>query len=647
MKLAQLKISFSLLALLTALSAPACNGGGDEGGGGDVQTGTDALKSALPDAERMMIRMPAESFLTPDQAEFYAFTRGITLHVNGFVRNISNIIKDVVELPPTDTDDETYAVWGPHTEALSPATWRVRVDRDAQGSFSYRVEGWPKEADEAAAVTVLEGEHTPGDGPRTGVGAWTYHLSAGHELDPLDQESVGDVSVAYDLGEARALEVRFVDVQGPHDAMTTSALYRYTEAADQAGTFDFISNLDIHKDDAPEQDRRELLQVRSRWLPTGPGRADVVATHGDLPEGMQVDLTECWDDAFMRSYVRYDVAGDSKEEGDVGLCPFEDRQTPEFEDFDADEFAEGDLLAAVPDPVDFEADPVGVEDPADETATYYRLATETVKGLDKHVKGVLALIDGITKHPPTDCEPAFCAWGPFTDWEKGVSYRLIVTRQGEGVYVYQMQAKRFGGAEASWVTTIEGGFTEEGGDDAEGLGQGWFDFDFDAVGSIDEKEDTRGSFRAEFAKSADGSRLAVRLDGVQDGPDDAVKNARYLVESNDDGGALEISFPLDIHENEPDKPAIEDLTARVRWLATGPGVANAVVTGGDLDAGQELLAVECWNERAAQTHFAYALQAEGAEGDGGQPNIEIDADACAFDDFDRPSLSPMADEVVQ
>ena len=72
-----------------------------------------------------------------------------------------------------------------------------------------------------------------------------------------------------------------------------------------------------------------------------------------------------------------------------------------------------------------------------------------------------------------------------------------------------------------------------------------------------------------------------------------------------------------------------------------------MVTGGDLDAGQELLAVECWNERAAQTHFAYALQAEGAEGDGGQPNIEIDADACAFDDFDRPSLSPMADEVVQ
>ena len=110
-----------------ALTIAACDSDGGTTGGGDGEV--DQLKQALPTAEEMTIRMPSSDFLVLEQSQLYRFTREITLHVSLFVREITNLVEDVVELPPTETDGESYAVWGPHRAPLSPAVWRVRVDR--------------------------------------------------------------------------------------------------------------------------------------------------------------------------------------------------------------------------------------------------------------------------------------------------------------------------------------------------------------------------------------------------------------------------------------------------------------------------------------------------------------------------------------
>ncbi len=615
-------------ALVLALAAAGCDPAEDAGGEAD---GVSRLKRALPAAEEMTIHMPSAAQLAPEQATFYGFTRGITLVVNGFVWQITHLVEDVVASPPTETDGESFAIWGPYADALSPAVWRVRVDRAGDGVFDFRVDGWPKADGEGAAVTVLEGTHDEG----AGRGDWTYHLTAAHGLDPIANDSTGDVAVAYALGAERTLEVRLDGVQGPHDPMAGSSLYRYTEAADGAGTFDFISNLDVHAEDDPALDRRELLRVRSRWLPTGPGRADVVATHGDLPAGEQVDVVECWDDGFLRSYVRFGYAGMAHEEGDAAACPFDDRQAPAFEGFDADAFADADLVDALPGPVDLGEVPEPVADPVARPSAYYTLVRDTVRGLVTHVGGALELVRTVTRHPPGDCTPAGCSWGPYTDWNTRVSFRLAVTREGEAHYAFRGESKRFGAPEDAWRTTMEGGFVRTEGDD----GRGWLEFDFDAAAAADPNVAERGAYRAEWSREGDHRELAVRLAGLVTADEPRPTDARYFVEVDADGGRLDVRFPTNI-DQAPEKAAREEFEGRFRWTPEGAGAGNASFAGGDLTEGWAALGVECWDERAAATHTHTVLRAPDQDT---VPNI--DADRCAFADWQAPEFPLMGDEL--
>lgn len=594
-------------------------------------SGVTAMKQALPSAEAMTIDLPSGNFQVAQQATFYAFTWGITTSVNGFVRNISNVVEDIVELPPTETDGATYAVWGPWTEPLSPATWRVRVDAVGDG-FDYVVQAWPKEADESAAVDVLRGQHTPRPGARRGVGAWTYDLTAARSVDPIAHDALGTIEVAYDLADTRSLEVTFTEVQGPHDPLATSTLYRYTEAADRAGTFDFVSNLDIHADDDPTLDRRELLQVRARWLPTGPGRADVLATHGDLPAGATADLVECWGDAFTRSYAHFAYGEWSSEEGDATACPYADRELPAFADFDPDAFADAELVEALPQIDELEPPVAPVADPVAETAIYYRVATNIIAGLGDQVAGVLSIVTNVTRNPPNACDARGCVWGPWTDWATRTSFLVTVGRtETEGLFGYRAQVKQFA-ADAEWQTLVEGAYVES----ADG-GQGGFVFDYDVLASFQPLAYT-GRFRAEYARMGEQGALNVRFDQVAEG-ENAPMDARYFVAHGPQGGLLDLAIATDIDDGNPERAAVEDLEARVRWATGVGGVANALASGGDLQDGTTVVAVECWDARAAQTHFDFALQPAGAD-----TLPDTMGPGCVATDWQPPEFPPLSDE---
>lgn len=601
----------------------------DDGGGDGEAVVVDAMRRALPQAEEMSLRVPASSALTPEQATFYGFTRGVTLHVNGFVRVIANAVADITELPPTKTDGDTFAIWGPHTAPLSPATWRVRVDRAAPGRFTYRVEAWPKASDEGAAQVVLEGEHVETEAKETGT--WVYDMTAAHSLEPIAHESTGRVEVAYVLADARSLEVHFDKVQSRSDPNVTSTLYRYTEAASRDGTLDYIANLDIHADDDPSKDRRELLQVRSRWVGEGAGRVDLLATHGDLPVGVAADMVECWDGAFARSYVHLAYAGFEQTDGDPAACPYEDVQRPEFDGFDADAFADADLVAALPTPAVLDVQPAAVADPVEEPATYYTAGRAIVTGLARPVEAVLALLGQITRNPPTDCEPMRCVWGPYTDWQKGTSFQLTIDRALDEGYTYEVLTWRFGDAVDAGRKWVRGGYVQGASGDE---GRGWMELDFDVLADLDPGETTRGLLRAEFARMDDRRQLATRVEGLVSETDAEPADGRYFLDTGDDGGLLELRFPIDVGDGGQRETA----EGTIRWRPDGSGVANMQASEGDLGV-RETLGVECWDDRAARTHLRWLQQSAG-----GQDRPAIDAAACVFDDWLDPVLEPLADE---
>jgi len=631
----------SLLALSLvpfALVAPAC---GDEASSSAESTAVTAMRQALPDAATMSIQMPQQAALVPEQATFYGFTRAVTLQVNGLVRDITNVLEDVTALAPTTTDGATYAIWGPWTDALSPATYRVRVDLALDGSYAYLVQGWPKTATEADAVTLLSGRHVPGAAAPHGAGAWTYHLTVAHALDPLAQRHTGDIAIAYTLADARALEVTFTDLQGPDVPLATSALYRYTDAADGSGTFDYTSNLDIHADHDATLDRRELLQVRSRWLPDGPGRADVLATHGDLPAGVQVDLTECWDAAFQRTFVTWAFPGADVTDGDPAACPFADRQLPTFDDFDPDAFADAALLEALPVAADVALVPAPVAAEVAEPAAYYVLTRDLVAGLDTQISNVLDLIRAITRYPASHCEAEGCLWGPWTDPATGVSSRLYVVKVPPATYVYSLQVQRFGAGPDAWEVLVDGASVVLGESD----GQGAFDFDLDVLAAVDpDHADDTGAFRAEYARQGAVASVALRFDQVrwEDVSASMPVDARFFLLHEDGvGGRLDLRLPYDIDLPDPTRPATELLEARVRWLPTGAGVADVRAAGGDLVDGAAALAVECWDATAARTHFDAAVVDSGA---GTLPIV--DGPGCVVTDWQDAVFGAMGDEGI-
>ncbi len=614
------------LALLAALALPGLTACDTEPEDGPAVT---ELKQALPRAEAMTIAMPSGAFQVPQQATFYAFTWGTTQHVNAFVRRITQVIEDVVELPATETDGSTYAVWGPWTEPLSPATWQVRVDRQGDG-YTYAVQAWPRDGSPEAAVTVLSGQHTPGADARRGAGAWTYDLSAARSVDPIAHDALGQIAVTYTLADSRQIEVTFTDVQGAFSEQATSTLYRYTETSDRAGTFDFVSNLDIDEDD-PAKDRRELLQVRARWTAEGPGRADVLATHGDLPAGVQAEVSECWGPAFTRDFIQFTVAGMAYPQGDPAACAYGEAELPMFDGFDPDAFADDGLLEALPQPQEFDPPGVAVDAPVATPAVYYAMARDIIAGLRDQVGGALQIVTDITRNPPNACDARGCLWGPWTDWDTRTSFRLTIARTEGDAFAYQVGVKAFA-ADAEWQPLIAGGYA----DTAEG-GQGGFTFDYDVLASFTDAV-ASGSARAEYARLGDRGALNVRYDALSWG-EAAPIDARYFLGYGPQGGVFDLRFPFDTDEGDPARSAIEEITARVRWATSGAGVANVIVTGGDLEGEGEALAVECWDDTAARTHIDFIVRALGAE-----RLPELDGPGCLVTDWQTADFPPLSDE---
>jgi hypothetical protein len=570
-----------------------------------------ALRQALPRAADLAVHVPGAAQLAPEQATFYGFTRGVALNVNGMVWAITHVVADATAQPATRTDGATYAVWGPYHDALSPATWRVRVDRTGEGTFRYLVDGWPKDAGPDAAVPVLEGTYAEG-APESG--GWTYHLTAAHALDAIGQPSTGEMTAQWTLGAPRVLEVSFDHVQGPQDPLPNTARYRYAEGADGAGTLDFIANLDVHADSDPRLDRRELVEVRSRWLGDGSGRSDVVAVRGDLPPGERVDLVECWDAAFLRTFVSYGYADQTQADGDAAACPFADRQAPAFEGFDAATFPDGDLVAALPGPADVSDVPAPVADPVERPADYYVMARDAIANLGAQVRGPLDVVRGATRYPG-DCDAGGCVWGPWNDAAKHADFRVAVRPDGDG-YAFDVATRPEGG---DWSVVLHGGYA--GGD-------GWLVLDFDALAAADPSQTSRGTYRAEWSRDGAARRLAVSVSGYTDADIRSPVDTRYLLQSDADGGRLDLDFPANVDGH----PALERIEAALRWRADGAGTGDARVTGGDVPAGSAYLGVQCWDAHAALTHADALVSAPGQDA---LPRTDA---TCAFADWQDAQL---------
>jgi hypothetical protein len=307
-------------AILISMLAAGCS---------NLSSPADSFRAAAPSQAAVTLNLPSSGAAAGasrigktaaptvqalgQEALFYDLTRGVTTVVNGGVGATLLLVEHITDYPPSSLS-AAQAEWGPYTDALSPTTWKLDVDKVGTDDYQYALSGKPKAADDSAYQAIITGRaHVISK--IEGSGDFALDFGALAALDKSHKE-VGVIAVHYDnTSDPRVVEVSFKDFDDGKGTYTPNdALYKYEERADKSGDFSFVTKADVDHDPAGQQ---EIVSIMSRWLPTGQGDSAVQASGGSL--AATATATECWDASFDETYFT-DTWKASDTVGDPSSC---------------------------------------------------------------------------------------------------------------------------------------------------------------------------------------------------------------------------------------------------------------------------------------------------------------------------------------
>jgi hypothetical protein len=167
----------------------------------------DEFRDAIPSADAVKVNVPAKAgqglsgigqrqdgLGDGETAEFYKLTRGVTVVINGGTVLVLGLVKAITDQRPTSIK-ENVAVWGPHTDALSPNTYRMTVTKTGEADYSYVLEGKAKKDADTEFKALLSGSHKV-TGDRLGNGTFMLDWNAMQKL-PEHGTEVGSAEFIY------------------------------------------------------------------------------------------------------------------------------------------------------------------------------------------------------------------------------------------------------------------------------------------------------------------------------------------------------------------------------------------------------------------------------------------------------------------
>lgn len=298
---------------------------------GCVQTQDESIgiREALPTAEAVAIKLPEQEFeqqALGQIADYYVLTRTVSRSLNAGAAWVLILVHTIVQFPATTVEGNVYT-WGPHSDTLDPAEWRLVVTANADGTFDWRFDGRNKTEENSQFLTVITGHAVPGADPYRGVGEFYIDFDQGELVNPIENTpDTGNVLVTYDLENGDGTDA-FVTMhaEGVDDLGNPASFdYYYGESIDGSGDFQFA----IEGDMDDEGTAAESAVIRSRWLADAQGRSDAEVSGGDLGQ-LSVTATECWNSQFRRVYYA-DSAEWLPTEGDSADCAFSEAAMPEL-----------------------------------------------------------------------------------------------------------------------------------------------------------------------------------------------------------------------------------------------------------------------------------------------------------------------------
>jgi hypothetical protein len=244
--------------------------------------------------------------------------------VNSGVGFTLRFLQLVTTFPPTSCD-ATSCTWGPWVDDDGLNRWKLNVQKVGDGQYDYALSGQPGRDATAPFVTFISGTARPVDRDH-GSGTFTVDFDA---QDALDHGSLwvkrdfGRIAVTYDNTRDVSIAANFLDAvnDDPSNPHRLNAAYAFEHHA-SGGTLQIaFENLDTS----------EVWSLRTRWAPSGAGRADAQYDLDGAGATVPFLASECWagkvqDFAEVYDSKHTDVPG----LGDENACsPF---STPDYAD---------------------------------------------------------------------------------------------------------------------------------------------------------------------------------------------------------------------------------------------------------------------------------------------------------------------------
>jgi len=262
--------------------------------------------------------------------------------------------------------------------------------------------------------------------------------------------------------------------------------------------------------------------------------------------------------------------------------------------------------------------------------------------LNAHVVGLLKTIRDITRNEPTSEEGNTRIWGPHTPGGlEPLTYRLVVEKLGENVFALDLQGRpRRSTDDADFKSLIDGQITGSGQQD--GRAKGDLVLHFDTASSLNPAVPERGEIQINFDAIAQPRTVAVDFVQFSGADEGAPADATYRYSENEDSsGDFLFAIHANIHKAEENRPGLETMALRSRWVASGAGRGDVTITGEEVAAqlteagiaAASVQATECWGEDF-NVSFQDTNPAELRES---IHPLQGDAASCAVTTADYPS----------
>lgn len=264
--------------------------------------GDDPYVEALPDVEGLALEITGavsegaalsstQQALEGTVPEYLQNARQAVAYLNGEIKRVITPIAELAAANAGKAQPGDVRMYGPKDRGNF--TFRLYIKKLTETRFGWRLEAKPLGGADDQYVRVAGGALTKGELPHRGRGMIGIDLDA---LKTLDSTFVGQGKLFCGfahVGDTKTLIYRlagFTPDLSKHDPV--NAIFTgHRLMPSRATRVRLAGNFDVVK----TTDAKELVRSRVRYIPGVGGRADILATEGDVPAGKVYLGSACWD----------------------------------------------------------------------------------------------------------------------------------------------------------------------------------------------------------------------------------------------------------------------------------------------------------------------------------------------------------------